>query len=82
MNKASIEVPMEYLKRHEAAKYLRVSLRTFDALSAKSLFPKFRVSGNRIVFRKKDLDNYILKNEVEPEDTESVAAASNRILRE
>jgi len=70
------------LKRQEAAKFLRVSLRTFDALAARNLFPKFRVSGNRIVFRKKDLDDYILKNEVEPEDSASIAAASNRILGE
>ena len=70
----------EYLTRKESAEYLRISLRTFDDLVSKGLLPKFRVSKGRIVFRRKDLDDYVESNRIENDDGASAAIAADQIL--
>jgi len=75
-------MPGEYLTRRESAEYLRVSLRTFDDLVSRNLFPKFRVSRGRVVFRRTDLDAYVTRNRVENASETSAATVASEILGE
>ncbi len=72
------ETVMKHFTRKEAADYLRLSLRTFDTLVAEGRIPKYRVSVQRVVFRRDDLDDYVKANLVEPE--ESVGAAADAVM--
>ena len=69
---------MEWMTRKEAAEHLRVSLRTFDGLVSKGLFPRYRASANRIVISREDLDSYVKTNVVE--DVDSPATVASAIL--
>jgi excisionase family DNA binding protein len=60
---SSKEVPensAEYLNFTEATKYLGISKPTFSKLRKEGKIPCYRVSENRVIFSKNDLDYYII----------------------
>ena len=48
-----------YLTRHEAAKYLRVCLKTLDVLLAEKRVPIIRPTRGRVLLDINDLDSYL-----------------------
>lgn len=50
-----------YLTKNEAAQVLRLSTRTLDRLVAERQINAARVGGRRLLFRREDLDGYVLK---------------------
>ena len=50
-----------YLTRGEAAKYLRISVRTLDKLTKNGVIPHYKLGGNnsKVLFRYDDLIAYI-----------------------
>jgi excisionase family DNA binding protein len=62
LNISTKEIPensAEYLNYTESTKYLGISKPTFSKLRKEGKIPCYRVSENRVIFSKKDLDNYI-----------------------
>jgi excisionase family DNA binding protein len=60
---SSKEIPKnsaEYLNYTESTKYLGISKPTFSKLRKEGKIPCYRVSENRVLLAKKDLDNYII----------------------
>jgi len=51
----------EYLTRDEAAEHLRISKRTFDRVAAEGKIVGARIGGRRLLFRRVDLDNYVMR---------------------
>lgn len=47
------------LTREEAAKYLRISVRTLLALTRRGRLPVVSLSGRRIAYLREDLDRFI-----------------------
>lgn len=52
-----------WLTHKEAAAYLGVSGRTLDRWRAEAKMPYYKPGGT-IIFRKRDLDNFVLRNRV------------------
>ena len=52
---------LEYMTRTEAAQYLRCSVRNLERLQLSGIIPRHRISPQRIVFKRSDLDRYIEK---------------------
>jgi hypothetical protein len=52
----------EVMNAHEAADYLRLSIKTLEAWRPKAIGPPFVRAGARIVYRKRDLDDWLERN--------------------
>jgi excisionase family DNA binding protein len=59
------DAQQSYFDRPEAARYLRVSLRTLDRLRAEGKLRACRPAPDRAVFRRADLDRY-MESQLEP----------------
>lgn len=53
------------LTRDEAAKYLRISVRTLGALTRRGKIPVVTLSGRRIAYLREDLDRHIAESRTE-----------------
>ena len=56
VNESIKQAPLGYLRKSEAAKYLRVSIRTMTTLMRRHKVPFIKLTGRLCLFRMSDLD--------------------------
>ena len=64
------EVFMNLLNRQEAAKFLRISVRSLDRLAAKGEIPYSKI-GKKVVYSQTDLESYFRKMRIENQAREA-----------
>ena len=62
--KDSLEATPELLTTTEAAAYLNISVSYLYKLTSQRLVAHFKPNGKKLVFRKEDLNKYLLRNRV------------------